>query len=176
MNILVVNGSPRTDGNTSVMTEVFAEEARRNGCEVSVVSLAQTHVAPCLDCVYCFSHDGECVQKDGMAEIFRLMDRADTVVIASPIYYFGLTAQTVAFIDRLYARSRIGYHPSAAALLLDSGSPGVFDGAVAQYQSTISYLKWKNRGIVTISGMGKKGSMRTSPDLTKVRQLAADMK
>ena len=62
-----------------------------------------------------------------------------------------------------------------AALLLDSGSPGVYDAAISQYKAICSYLKWEDKGIVTIPGMKQKGDMAQSADLEKVCQLARSL-
>ncbi len=176
MNILVISGSPRKGGNTEIMAETFAEGARESGNTVTVKKLSGLSVAPCLDCEYCFSHDGACSQHDGMAEILEAVDRADMLVFASPIYWFNVTAQMKAVVDRLYARAQKGFHPTCAALLLDSGSPDVFTGAVAAYKDTLAYLHWKDMGIVTISGMEAKGSIKKFPELKKVAELGRSIR
>lgn len=168
MNILVISGSPRKGGNTEIMAEAFAQGAREGGNAVTVKKLSELSVAPCIDCEYCFSHDGICSQHDGMSEILEALDRADMVVFASPVYWFNVTAQLKAVVDRFYARAGKGFHPTCAALLLDSGSPGVYEGAIAAYRGTLAYLKWEDKGIITISGMASKGAMQNSPELRKV--------
>ncbi|MEG1107718.1 MAG: flavodoxin family protein [Oscillospiraceae bacterium] len=175
MNILVISGSPRVHGNTEIMADAFAETALEQGNEVTVKKMSSLTVAPCKACEYCFSHDGVCIQKDDMADILLAVDKADMLVFASPIYWFGMSAQIKAVIDRLYAFARRGFHPRYTCLLLNSGSPGVYDGAIAEYKATNSYLRWEDRGIVTISGMDKKGSMSASPELEKVRALARSL-
>lgn len=168
MNILVVSGSPRKGGNTEIMSEAFAKGARESGNTVTVKKLSELTVAPCRDCEYCFSHDGVCSQHDGMTEILEAVDKADMLVFASPVYWSNVSAQIKAVTDRLYARAKKGFHPTCAALLLDSGSPGVYDGAIAAYKGTLAYLKWKDKGIITISGMETKGAMNSSSELQKV--------
>lgn len=172
MDILILTGSPRRGCNTERMGQAFAEGAQAGGNTVTTIRLSEMRVAPCLACEYCFSHGGVCVQTDGMAEIFAAMDRAEMVVFASPIYYNGLSAQLAAVVDRLYARDDKGnYRPSRSALLLNSGSPGVYDGAIAQYKGFSNYLGWESAGIIAISGMSEKDSMSASPDLEKVKAL-----
>ena len=91
---------------------------------------------------------------------------------ASPIYWFDITAQEKAAIDRLYAFGGIGFPFHKTALLLDSHSDGVYDAAIAQYKATCAYCEWEDQGIVTISGMTERDSMATSPKLDEVRALA----
>lgn len=159
MEILIITGSPRRGANTETMAAAFAEGAREVGNTVTTIKLSETKVAPCLACEYCFAHEGVCVQDDGMSDILAAMDQADMVVFASPIYYFGISAQLSAAIDRLYARAKTGYHPTKCALLLNAASEGVFTSAVAQYQDMAAYLKWKDMGVITASGMSGRDSM-----------------
>lgn len=175
MNILIVSGSPRKGGDTDIMAETFREEVVKKGHQAELVSLSGKKIAPCLGCQYCFGHDGQCVQKDDMAQLLEKVDQADLLVLASPIYWFDVSAQLKCFIDRLYARGKKGFHHNQAALLLDSGSPGVYDAAISQYKAICSYLKWEDKGIVTIPGMKQKGDMAQSADLEKVCQLARSL-
>ena len=175
MNITVINGSPRVNGNTEIMANEFAKGAREKGHEVEVINLAGKKVAGCLGCQYCFAHDGVCVQKDDMVEILASIDKADLVVFAAPIYWFDITAQLKAVIDRMYARAKKGFHFNQSVLLLDSASPGVYDAAIAQYKGTVEYLNWEDKGIIAISGMTDKGSMAGSPELQKVYELAKSL-
>ncbi|MEG2898404.1 MAG: flavodoxin family protein, partial [Eubacterium sp.] len=78
--------------------------------------------------------------------------------------------------DRLYALAKKGFHPQSTVLLLDSGSPGVYDGATAQYKATSSYLNWEDKGMITISGMDEKGSMANAAQLDEVRALGKSLK
>lgn len=176
MNIFVVSGSPRKGGNTEIMAQAFAESARESGNTVTIKTMSSLKVNPCLACEYCFTHDGVCVQKDDMAQILEEVDKADMLVFASPVYWFGLCAQIKCVIDRLYARAKKGFHLKYTALLLDSGSPGVYESAIAEYKATNAYLHWEDRGIVTIPGMDTLGAMKNSAQLEEVRKLGKSLK
>ena len=158
------------------MAEAFVQGAQESGNQVVVKNAGDLEIAPCLACEYCFAHDGECVQKDDMAGILEEVDKADMVVFAAPIYWFSMSAQIKLVIDRLYARAVKGFHPTQTALLLNAMSDGVFDSAIVQYKQTNSYLKWNDRGIITISGMDEKGSMKDSPKLKDVIALGKSIK
>lgn len=118
MNIVVLSGSPRKGANTDTMVEAFAETAREGGHAVEVVRVASKKIAGCLGCQYCFAHEGTCVQKDDMANVIESLKGADMVVFASPIYWFDITAQEKAAIDRLYAFGATGFPFTKTALLL----------------------------------------------------------
>lgn len=172
MNIVVLSGSPRKGANTDIMVDAFAQTAREGGHMVEIVRVAGKKIAGCLGCQYCFTHEGACVQKDDMAGVMGSLKHAEMVVFASPIYWFDITAQEKAAIDRLYAFGATGFPFAKTALLLDSHSEGVYDAAIAAYKAVCAYCKWDDQGIVTISGMEERDSMAASPKLEEVRELA----
>ena len=170
--VLILSGSPRKGGNSDILCDEFARGAQETGNEVEKIRVASKKIAGCLGCQYCFTHEGTCVQKDDMADVIESLKDADMVVFASPIYWFDITAQEKAAIDRLYAFGATGFPFTKTALLLDSHSEGVYDAAIAMYKSTCAYCKWEDQGIVTISGMTERDSMASSPKLEEVRELA----
>ena len=162
MRIVVLNGSPRRNGNTEIMADAFCEGAKEGGHQVQKINLGTKKIAPCIDCKYCFTHNGTCSQDDDMGEIMAALDGADMIVFASPIYWFTGNAQLKTAIDRMYALAGTQITIKYAALLLNAGSPGVFRSAVAMYEDTCSYLKWEDKGVLTVHGMDKKGAMADS--------------
>lgn len=109
------------------------------------------------------------------ADILAALDQADMVVFASPIYWFDITAQLKAVIDRMYARGMVGFHFNRTALLLDSGADHVYDAAISQYKAMTSYLKWQDMGIVTAPNMTEKGSIRNSPAMAEAYRLGSSL-
>ncbi len=90
MNILVLNGSPRPNGNTSAMAEAFVEGASENGHNITVVAVCRKKIAGCLACEYCHTKgNGRCVQQDEMQEIYPVLEEAEMIVLASPVYEGG---------------------------------------------------------------------------------------
>ena len=151
MNILVLNGSPRPKANTKAHVEAFKEGAEAKGHSVRVFNVGSMKINGCIGCEYCHTKgDGACVQKDDMQEIYPYLAKADMVVIASPIYYWGFTGQMMSLITRFYAPGS----PAADkyALFLSSGSPGVYDAPVSEYKSILKYFGATNMGIITAYG------------------------
>jgi arsenate reductase len=107
MFILGLMGSPRRQGNTDMLLTAFLEGAQAKGAEVLKVDVAFKDIAPCQGCRFCEQH-GFCRQKDDdMREIYYLLRRADVVVIATPMFFYGPSSQLKALIDRsqtLWAR------------------------------------------------------------------------
>lgn len=175
MKILVLNGSPRPQGNTEIMVNEFAKGAMEAGNEVTIFNLTGKKIAGCIGCEYCFSHDGNCVQKDDMTAILAAMDETDMVVFASPIYWFDISGQLKCAIDRMYSKLKKGFNFHKVALLLNSGTDGVYDAAIAQYKSANAYAKWEDMGIITIPGMSKKRSMEKSKRLKEVYEFGSSI-
>ena len=157
MKILVLNGSPRPKGNTAAMIDAFLEGAKENGHDITVVPVCQKKIAGCLACEYCHTKgNGVCVQKDDMQEIYPILEEAEMIVLASPIYYHSLTGQLQCAINRIYALDK-PKHLKKAALILSSGDDKVYDGAIYEYQNSfLNYLKLENMGIFTAFGKENK--------------------
>ncbi len=150
MKIAVFNGSPRKK-NTLALIKAFREGAEAAGHEVEEYQVGTMKIAGCMGCEYCHTRGGgKCIQKDDFEKILPAYQEADMIVFASPIYYFTMTAQMEAAIQRVYCIGK----PAAkkAALLLSSGSAGVYDAAVAQFKAYMAYAGIENAGIITAAG------------------------
>ena len=170
MKIAVFNGSPRKE-NTSAMVQAFCEGAKAAGHDVEEYQVGKMKIAGCMGCEYCHTKgEGKCIQKDDMEKVMPAYLESDMIVYASPIYYFGMSAQMMAAIQRVYC---IGKPAKAtkAALLLSSASQGVYDGAIGTYKAMIAYTGLEDMGIVTAS------NAEGGPDekLEQIRELAANL-
>lgn len=107
MNILILNGSPRPNGNTAAMVKAYAEGAAEAGHTVHVVDVCKKKINGCLACEYCHTKgNGKCVQQDDMQEVYPLLENAEMLVLASPIYYHNFSGQLQCAINRIYALDR----------------------------------------------------------------------
>lgn len=102
-NVLILEGSPRPNGNSALLSAEFARGASEAGCTVETVQISRCKVGGCLGCNACYRNGGRCVQQDGMEQIRAKMLAADCIVLASPIYFYSMTSQMKAVIDRTYA-------------------------------------------------------------------------
>lgn len=153
MKILVLNGLPRAQGQTAAMVSAFAASAIVHGHEIDVIDVCKKHISGCMACEYCHQkgsgHERECVQHDGMVEIYPLLDAAEMIVLASPVYYHGFSGQLQCAINRIYALDK-PKRLRKAALILASGSPDVYGGAVYEYRNSfLYYLKLEDMGVYT---------------------------
>ena len=125
MNILVLNGSPRKNGNTAAMVDAFIKGAKENGHRITVVPVCQRKIAGCLACEYCHTKgNGKCIQQDDMQEIYPVLEEAEMIVLASPVYYHSFTGQLQCAINRIYALDK-PKNLKKTALILSSGSDDV---------------------------------------------------
>jgi multimeric flavodoxin WrbA len=102
--ILVVKGSPREKGNSSLLADQLVEGARASGAEVEVFILQNMNIQACNACDACQeSPENGCILEDDMQKLYPKLRLADAIAIASPVYWFTMSAQTKLFIDRWYA-------------------------------------------------------------------------
>ena len=156
MNILVLNGSPRQNGNTAKMVTAFCEGAESSRHTVKIVNVCKLNVKGCLACEYCHSKgNGKCIQKDDMQDIYLLLNDTNMLVLASPIYYHGISGQLKCVIDRFYS----ALYPAAPksltqiAMFLSSGDRNQYDGAMFSYKGDfLGYLGLRDMGVFTSAG------------------------
>ena len=165
MKILVLNGSPRPEGNTKRMINAFREGAESSGHKVDIIDVCKKRISGCLACEYCHTKSGgECVQKDDMREIYTLLRNAEMLIIASPIYYHGITGQLKCVIDRFYAAAypQKPPHLKKVAMILSSGDDDMYDGAMFSFQGDfLDYLGLENAGVVTAHGAENSSRKKT---------------
>lgn len=173
MKILVLNGSPRRQGNTAAMVGAFVDGAAESGHEVTVVNVCQKKIAGCLACEYCHTKgEGKCIQQDDMQEIYPVLEEAEMIVLASPVYYHSFTGQLQCAINRIYALDK-PKNLKKAALILSSGSDHVYCGAIYEYQNSfLNYLKLEDMGI--FSAYGKQN--QSEEKLNELREFGRSLK
>ena len=101
MKVLMINGSPRVDGNTSIALKEMEGIFRQEGIEVETVQVGNQAVRGCIACGYC-GKNGKCVFDDVVNELAPKFEAADGLVVASPVYYASANATLVAVLDRLF--------------------------------------------------------------------------
>ena len=177
MNILILSGSPRKGGNTDLLVEAFVKGASQKHY-VEVVSVHDYKVNPCIGCNACFKNEANaCVQNDDMSLIYEKMSRADMLVIASPVYFYGLSAQLKAVIDRFHNPIRDTFRLKKMALLLVGAAtlPELFDSILAQYRLCLNFFKLEDAGRVLVRGVKDKGDIRNTDALQEAFHLGSNV-
>jgi multimeric flavodoxin WrbA len=181
MKFLTIWGSPRRGGNSEILLEAFNEGAREGGAEVERLALRELKISPCLEIYHCFK-DGTCPIKDDMLPLYDKLLQADVVALASPIFFYSLSAQAKALVDRtqaLWARRYVLKQDfpgpeRQGVLLCTAATKGklLFVGArlVAKYffdAINVSYA-----AEILVRGVDAKGEMERQPEvLAQARDL-----
>ena len=101
MKVLIINGSPRLGGNTSIAVEEIAKTLGEEGIEAEIVQIGNKNVRGCIACGSC-GEKGKCVFDDVVNELAPKFEEADGLVVASPVYYASANATLIACLDRLF--------------------------------------------------------------------------
>ena len=164
MNVLVLQGSPNTNGSTALLAREFSRGVRESGHTVEIVDVARLDIAPCMGCVAC-GYEGPCVQSDGMDALRGKLLAADMVVFATPLYYYGMSAQLKAVVDRFcaYNSSLNSSHLKSALLTVAWNSDDwTFDALTAHYKTLVRYIRFRDMGMVLGYGCGTPSMTRSS--------------
>jgi len=172
--IIILNGSPRSNGNTSALIEQFTKGAEQNGHQVIRFDLQKMNIHPCLGCCKGGKDPtSPCVQKDDMLKIYPHYVEADLVVLASPMYYWSISGQLKTAFDRLFAVAECNpnyANPVKDCVLLmaaEGDSQENFEPVAHFYHALLNNLGWKDRGIVYAGGNMDAGSILQKPEQLK---------
>jgi multimeric flavodoxin WrbA len=100
MYIVGLSGSPRKGGNTDLILQEALEAAKANGAEVNLIRICDYHLSACTGCMTCFTTK-KCINEDDGENLYQEILKADGVIMGSPSYFQGVTAQMKTFIDRI---------------------------------------------------------------------------
>ena len=161
MKILVITGSPRKSGNSAMLADHFIKGAKEAGHEVVRFDAAFKKVHPCIACNSC-GMNGPCVFKDDFEFVRDHIVGADCVVFATPMYYFGISAQLKAVIDRFYAINGSIHVPKKAVLLMTYANTAASEAVPikSHYEVLLRYLGWTDAGLVIAPGVWPVGAIR----------------
>ena len=172
--VLVILGSPRRKGNSSTLAARISRGAKSAGAEVETLFLQGLKISPCRGCDTCQKDDSKgCAIKDDMQEIYPKLIKADAWVIASPVYWFTMSAQTKTFMDRCYALPAYAKNPFAGKRIAIAMSYGDVDpiksgcvNALRTFQDAYRYTGSKIVGMVYGSAM-KAGEIQNNEALMR---------
>lgn len=152
--ILVAVGSGIAGANTDRLADAFIEGARAAGHEVKKIFLGKGELNGCRGCGACQFGNG-CVIKDVMQEAYPLFSECDTLVLASPLYFWTLSGQIKTFFDRLYAVSKDDIYPHKDSYLLmtaGDNNENTFEHACGYYHFITTALGWNDIGSYLAGG------------------------
>lgn len=177
-NILVISGSPRKNGNTEMLAKAFVDGAILAGNHVKILSVIGKHIGGCLGCNACRRNsDNKCVLNDDMIECYNIMAKADVIVFATPIYFYGASSQLKAMIDRLHNPIRNTFKVKKLGLLAvcADNEMAVFNSVKEMYNSCLRYFSLENGGIVTVCGVEEKGDISGNTALSEAEEMGRNI-
>lgn len=154
-NVLVIVGSGIKNGNTDKLADSFIDGLVLSGHQVNKVFLGDKQISGCRGCGACQVNGHQCVIKDAMQDIYPLLETCDTVVLASPLYFWSISAMTKAFIDRLYGISTEDQFPQKdCALLMTAGDDQfwTFEQPLSYYRFVTKAIGWNDIGTYFAGG------------------------
>ncbi|WP_300262294.1 flavodoxin family protein [uncultured Cloacibacillus sp.] len=178
--IIVLNGSPRKNGNTSALVKAFREGAESAGHTVTEFWLGGMKINGCRGCCAGGKNpESPCVQKDDMEQIYPAYKEADVVVLASPLYYWTISGQLKCAFDRLFAVAECDpsyTNPRKESALLMAAEGNGFEETVYWYDRLMGHIGWKDCGKVLCGGVMAVGDIEGKPELEEARRLGASIK
>ena len=179
IKIVVLSVSMRRHGNTALLASAFAKGAHENKNEINVLTVADYNVTPCTGCNACRKRkNNDCAIHDDMQKLFPILKEADIIIIASPVYFYGLSARLKAIIDRLHQPARSAMKVKKLGLLLVAADtlPAVFDPIMLQYHLILDYFHLKSIGEILAYGVEAVGDINDKPVLDKAYLLGKEIK
>ncbi len=173
MKVLGIMGSPRRQSNTDILLGKALEGAREAGAEVEKVLISNLKITPCLE-IYACRKDGNCAIKDDMESLYAKLLDADHVIFASPIFFYSITSQAKAVVDRCQAlwmrrhelgmgkedkRERRGVFISVGA----TRGGKLFDGAVLTVKYFFDAVGVEYYGDLLVRGIDNEAQIREHP-------------
>lgn len=175
MRMVIVLGSPRISGNSESLARIVAESVEAEGGEVEYFRLNKMEIRPCQGCGGC-DKTGICVIKDDMTQVYEQIDKADRLLVVTPIYFYGPSAQTKIFMDRVQApwarrynlkerfrqgEGRRGYLLACAA----THGKKLFESSELMLRYVLDALEMECGPSLLISGVDERGAAKSQQEL-----------
>jgi len=176
MKVLGIYGSPRKGGNSDQLLDKALEGARSAGAETKAVYARDLKMCGCLECGGC-DKTGKCVVEDDMQSVYPLLEEADLIFLASPIFFYSITAQAKALIDRSQAlwskrmlekspEERKSYDSGRGYLIAVGATRGknLFEGSQLTAQYFFDALDMSYDGGIFFRSLEKKTAAQKTPE------------
>lgn len=179
MKVLGIYGSPRKKGNSAILLDKALEGAESAGAEITKIYARDLKMVGCIECGGC-DKTGKCVVKDDMQDMYPLLESADAIILATPIFFYTVTAYAKALIDRCQApwrkrmltknkEQRKTYEGGKGYLIAAAATSGekIFDGASLVAKYFYDALDMSYEGGVFVRKVDKKGAIMEYPEFLK---------
>lgn len=177
MKITVITGSPHRKGTSALLADEFIRGAKEMGNEVFRFDAAFEDLHPCLGCDRCATY-GNCIHRDAMEKLIPHLKESDTVVLVTPLYYFGMSAQIKMVIDRFYSFNYELMDSGKKLILLATAyddKDWTFQALTAHYKTLVKYLGWTDAGMLLAGGCGSRSVIEHSVYPQKAYELGKSL-
>ena len=178
MKIVVITSSPHPkDESTSIyLADRFTEGAKSAGHEVFTFDAANEETHPCQGCDRC-GMDGPCIFQDAIEKkLLPKMLEADMLVLTTPLYYYGMSAQLKTIVDRFYSRTgKLNGKKSMLIATAYNSADWTFQALVAHYETLVRYMNWTDAGQVLGLGCGSRPLVEKSEFGEMARKIGASL-
>ncbi len=165
MKIVVINSSPHSEKKSTsrYLAQKFIEGAQSKGHEIFTFDAANEETHPCRGCDSC-GMDGPCIFKDAIEnKLMPKMLEADLLVLVTPLYYFGMSAQLKTIVDRFYSRTgRLNGKKSLILATAWNTADWTMTALINHYETLVKYMHWQNIGMVMATGCGYRSAVENS--------------
>jgi multimeric flavodoxin WrbA len=175
-NILVLTGSPRKNGNSEKMADAFIKGAQAAGHEVMKFETAMKEISGCKACNTCWSKGKPCSFPDDFDELAPLLEKADALVFATPLYWYSFPTQIKAAVDKMYpylADDCDRPLKIKESLLLVCGADSdlkMFEGIIATYREIALFMNWTDKGVLAMPNIVEKGDIEATDALRRAEE------
>ena len=175
-NILIVTGSPRVGGNSDILAEAFAKGAMEAGHSVKTFAAGRADIKPCKVCDACKAA-GKCIFEDDFRKVEPMLAEANVIVLASPIYWYDISAQLKLVIDKFYSTKAQRNSDESVLILCGAVEDTArFDGAVQVYKRICEgSVQWTDRGVILAGGCSSKGDALNHPAWQQAYELGKNI-
>ena len=177
-NVLIISSSPRKGGNSDVLCDEFLKGALDGGNKAEKIFLKDKKLNFCTGCGFCNNNDyTKCAQTDDGNELMDKMEAADTIVFATPIYFYAIAGQMKTFIDRICSRythlkNKEFYYIMTAA----DASKGAIQFALGEFKGLMACLDNPiEKGYLFAGGVWQKGEIQNTPYLKQAYEMGKNV-
>ena len=168
--VLILSGSPRKGGNSDILCDEFMRGAIDAGNEVEKIFVAEKKISLCTGCYFCREHGGRCAFNDDMGDILQKIIDCDVLVLSSPVYFYSISAQLKAVIDRTVARwTEIANKDLYYIVTAAEDDSDTLDTTLACFHGFAKCIDgYEEKGTLYGKGVYEKGAVLARPELVQI--------
>jgi len=181
MQIVILNGSPRRNGNTRTALTQIISGIQKNipSAEFELIDVADLHLMGCTNCDACKTNGGVCIQEDDSAKLIEKIAAGDLIIFGTPVYWWGVSAQLKLAIDKFYSRAELFHTQPKRVGLVVVGASAITDIEYQliseQFECICDYLGWSIIFDESISAFAEGDVAKNTDVMKRLEKLWTDI-